>query len=94
MSNNAKGRAPELNILHATNSHFQDVANYKIYNQLENLQTCNVKMTARTGKYAERMDTKMRAYKFDNKNSTTTLYFLTQFKRACDSNEISESTAI
>lgn len=32
----------------------------------------------------------MKAYKFDNKNPITVLPFLAQFKRACDSNRVSE----
>lgn len=47
-------------------------------------------MATRTGKYAKRVETLMKAYKLNDKSSITILRFLTQFKRAWASNLVSD----
>lgn len=51
-------------------------------------------MAACTGKYAARMETLMKAYKFDDKEPITILSILADFKRACDSNGVFEGIAL
>lgn len=50
-------------------------------------------MPARTGKHSKRTKTLMKAYKFDDKDPIAALLFLVQFKRACESNKVSEGMA-
>lgn len=47
-------------------------------------------MAARTGKYAKLMKALMKAYKFDDKDTITTLCFQAQLKRGCDCSKVSE----
>lgn len=73
---------------------FQNVVSYKNYRLLDNSQTYHEKMAACTGKYAMRMKTSMKAYKFDDKDHVTVFRFQVQFKRFCDSNKISGGMAL
>lgn len=51
-------------------------------------------MAAKTGKYVNRMKTRMRAYKFDYKDPITVLRFLAQLNCAYDSNGVPEEKAL
>lgn len=89
-----RDRAPKLKVLHATDSQFRNVVNYKTYHLINLDQNSNGKLAARTGKYAKRMETMMKVYKFDDKDPITILRFLAQFKRACDAIGVSKGTAL
>lgn len=90
----AKHRARKSKALHATNSHFQSVFNYKKYHLLHKSQTYNKKRAARVGKYAKRMKTLTKAYKFDDRDAIRILGFLAEFKRACGSYGVYEGMAL
>lgn len=51
-------------------------------------------MAARTGRYAKRRETLMKAYKYAVMSQTKISRFHGQFQKACDSNEISEAMAL
>lgn len=87
-------RAPELKDLHATDSRFWDVVNYKTYHLFEKLHTCKGEMDARMGKYSKHMETLKEANKSDYKELIRVLRFLAQFKRACGSNGVSEGMTV
>lgn len=54
-----------------------DYITYCLYDKLQNY---NGKMVARTCKYAKRLETVMKAYKFDVEDPITVLRFLAQFE--------------
>lgn len=60
---------------------------------LERLQAYNVKMAAKTDTYVEKMETIINAFRFDDKNPSTVLWFLALFKRICNSNGVAEGMA-
>lgn len=93
-NSDARARAPKLEVLHATDSHFQNVFDYKTYRLLNKSQTYDGKMVARTGKNTKRMETLIKVYKFDDKVLITISRFIAQFKRARNSNEVSEGKAL
>lgn len=94
MSSDAGYRTPNLEARHATDSDFQNVVNHKTSCLLDKSQIYNGKMTGRTSKYAKCMETLIKTYRFDEKNPIKIFRFLTQFKRACKSNKVSENTAL
>lgn len=53
MGREEKDHAPEWKVLHAMDSHFRNVLNYKTYKLINKSQSCNGKMAARTGKYSK-----------------------------------------
>lgn len=55
LSSGAKDRAPELKVLFAADTHFQNVVNYKTYRLLERSQTYNGKIAASMGECAKHM---------------------------------------
>lgn len=94
VTSDAEDRSPKLKVLHANDSHSQNVVNYKLFHLLEKLQTYNEKMAVRAGTYATRMETLMKTYRFDGNDLITILRFLAQFERARDSNRVSEDTTL
>lgn len=93
-SNDADGRASYLIAMPATDGLFQNLVNYKTYHLREESRIYNKKMAIRMGKYTKRIETLMKAYKFDNKDLVKILRFLTQIKRAWDSNRLFKSMAL
>lgn len=92
--NDTRDRAPTLMVLHTTDSDFKNVVAYKTYCHRVRSQTYNEKMAACTCKYTTRTETLMKVYKFDDRNSIRPLRVFAQFKRACDSNGVSENMAL
>lgn len=83
----------KLQVIQSVNVAFTDASNYRTYH----LYICSLrydgKIAARTAKLAKRMEMIMKSYKFEDSDSVMILSFLGQFRRACDSDEISESVA-
>lgn len=90
----AEDRVPKLKVWHATYSHLQNVATHKTYYILDRSRTYNKKMAACTNRYAKRVKTLKKAYKFDEKNPIIILRLLAQFRRACNSNKVPKGTTI
>lgn len=91
VSSSAENWAPSLKVLHAAITHSQTVASYETYGLLDKLRTYNGRVTARMNEHAMRMETLMKIYEFDEKDSTTAFLFRVQFERACSSNRVSPS---
>lgn len=72
----------ELKLIHATDTNFRNVVNYKTHRLINLHHSYKGKLAARTCKYSKRTETMIKAYKFDEKDSITTLRFFAQFKRA------------
>lgn len=94
ISRDADDRASELDLLHATYTHFRKVASDKTYFLLDKLQIYYKKMAARTCKYEKRMKAMMNAYESDDKEPIMVLRFLVQSKKACSSKGVSEGKAL
>lgn len=94
MSSDAEEKASKLKVVPATDSHLRYVMNYKTDRLIHELQAYNEKKDTRTDRYATRIETLMEVYKFDDKDSTTMLCLLAQFKKTCSSNEVSENRAL
>lgn len=80
MCSDAKERASKLKVMHETDCYFQNVVRYKTNRLLDKSQTYNGKISARTGKYAKRMEPLLKVHKVDDVNPITILRFLAQFK--------------
>lgn len=50
-------------------------------------------MAVRAGKYDKRLESLVKAYKFDEKDASSIFCFLSQFKRACNANRVFEGKA-
>lgn len=64
-----------MKALHAINNHIRSVESYNIYRLLDDSQTYNEDMAARTGKYFKRMKSLKEAYNFDHEDLIATLSF-------------------
>lgn len=86
--------APMLERIYPVNVAFADAFNYETYCLHDKSLSYDGKKAARYAKLPQRMDTIMRRYMFNDSDPVTVLYVLEQFKRACDSNGVSEDIAI
>lgn len=94
LSSDAENGAPELKFLHAIDSFFQNVVNYKTYCLLEKSQTFNGNMAVRMNKHAKRMKPLMGTYKFDDIDPITPLRFSTLIKGAWGLHRIFEGMTL
>lgn len=86
--------APKLTVVHSVIVAFAEAPEYKTYWLHNRFLNYKGKTEARTAKLAKHMETIMKPYRFENGNPVTVLLFLRQFKRACDSNGVSESATM
>lgn len=80
----------KLPVLHFTIRQFHNVVNYQTYSIVNTSHRYNKNLTARTGKYVERMESMKKLCMFDDCSPTTTLHFLDQVERSRGSDAVSE----
>lgn len=73
-----QSQGAQTEVLHATDSHFRKVVNFKMCRLLDKLQAYGGKMAARKGKHTKRMKTPMKVYELDDKDSIKILRFPAQ----------------
>lgn len=93
-SSNDSYVTPKLERIFLVNVAFVDALKYETYRLHDKSPSYDGKKAARTAKLAQRMETITKPYKFDDADPVTVLSFLGKFKRACDSNGVSEWVAM
>lgn len=86
-------RAPDLNNVHTTDSHFRSVLNYRTYRLINKLQACNCEITVRFKTYCKRMEILIKAYIFYDNDSITVLHFSAQLRNTYVWYEVSKVMA-